>query len=554
MGSVMDEEEPTTTRVPSGTADARARSGAGWPWFIATSVAILAAAFYPLVRAVLGSPRGHHFWGALWYSPDDSLLLSVMWEGVRGHWLHAPPYALADGPGAFIYPAYLLLGHVAAWTGLSPLSVFLLARLAAGVLLLLTLDGFVGRFFRQVHERRFAFLVAATGCGLGWLFVLVSRFRSAEFSTPEVYPLFSILAGFHVTLAIAALLWVLEALVPRGAGSTSPRRGWSASAARWGRLVAGVLVLATMQPFGCVVALCVGALWATARWRREARVPRLELASLLVVAGLSLPFVLHQLSTIASNPAYAGWHTQVRTPTPPFWQVLVAIGLPLPFALVGLVDSARRRQPDDLLLLFWTCSMAVLLSLPYYQARRFDLAGSVPLAILAVRGIGTLRFRWSAADRLLAVFLNALSSLVIIGAAASRVTALDPELFLKQDTWDAVCYLRDHAAERAVVLAEPVTSLAVVASSPLRIVFGHPAETPQAHETHEAVRAFFDRGRPLEERLMRRVDYILVEPRADGATTTRIPADFQGVLRSGGVTVYRRGSPRPGEVPAPRPF
>jgi len=540
----MNEEEPPVTMDSSGTTHPRAGAGSGRLWLAATSAAILAAAFYPYLRAVLGTPPGYHFWGGLWYSPDDSLLLSVMWEGVRGHWLHAPPYALADGPGAFFYPAYLLLGHLSAWTGLSPLHVFYLARLAGGVILLSSLHGFVGRFFRRVQERRFAFLVAATGSGLGWVFLpalLPFSFKSVEFSATEVYPLFSILASFHVTLALAAMLWVLDALIPPGESATTlPRRGWNGRAAGWARLGAGALVLATMQPFGCIVALCVGALWAAVRWRLEARLPRLELASLLVVVGLSLPFVLHQLSTISSNPAYAGWHTQVRTPTPPFWQVLVAIGLPLPFALVGLVDSARRRQPDDLLLLFWTGSVAVLMSSPYYQARRFDLAGYVPLAILAVRGIGKLQFRWPNGGRLLAVLLNALSTLVIIGAAASRVTGLDPELFLERDRWEAVRYLRDHAAERSVVLAEPVTSLAVIASSPLKVVFGHPAETPRARETHKAVRAFFDRGRPMEDRLMRRVDYILVEPRADGLTTARIPPDFKEVFRSGGVRVCRR--------------
>lgn len=539
----MNEEGATLTRDPPASADTRTRTGTGRLWLVAASIAILAAAFYPYLRAVLGTPPGYHFWGALWYSPDDGLLLSVMWEGVRGQWLHTPPYALADGPGAFFYPAYLLLGHLSARTGLSPLHLFPLARLAGGVILLLSLYGFVGRFFRRVQEQRFAFLVAATGCGLGWVFSLTFlpfRFKSVEFSAPEAYPLFSILASFHVTLALAAMLWVFEALIPRGEWTTLPRRGGNGLTSRCGRLVAGTLVLATMQPFGCVVALCVGALWAAVRWRLEARMPRLELASLLVVVGLSLPFVLHQLSTIASNPAYAGWHTQVRTPTPPFWQVLVAIGLPLPFALVGLVDSARRRQPDDLLLLFWTCSVAVLISLPYYQARRFDLAGYVPLAILAVRGIERLRFRWSSGDRFLAVFLNALSSLVIIGAATSRVTGLDHELFLKRDAWEAIRYLRGHSAERSVVLAEPMTSLAVIASSPLKVVFGHPAETPRAGETYKAVRAFFDRGRLMDDGLMRRVDYILVEPRADGKTTARIPPDFRKVFGSGGVTVYRR--------------
>jgi hypothetical protein len=509
-------------------------------WLLVSSLLILGAASYPWLRAALGTPAGYHFWGGLWYSPDDSLLLSVMWEGLRGHWLHTPPYAMAEGPGALFYPSYVLLGHLCRWTGLSPVPVLHVTRLACGAVLLGTLYGFSGRFFPRVSDRRFAFLIAATGCGLGWILLQTSRFRSVEFSAPEVYPFFAILASLHVTLGLAALLWVLDALVPREPEAIDRRPGGDQRARRWVRLVGGGLVLAVLQPFGCVVAFAVGVLWASARGLRERRLPRGELASLSVLVVLTVPFVLHQLSTIAFNPAYAGWHTQVSTPTPPMWQVFLAAGLPLPFALVGLMDCARRRRTDDLLLLFWFAAMAVLLALPYYQSRRFDLGGYVPLAILAVRGVDTLGFRWSGGDQFLAVFLNGLSTLMILGATTTRVTDLDPELFVKQETWAAVRYLRDHAAERSVVLAEPVTSLAVLASSPLRVVFGHPAETPDSKETYRAVSAFFEDGRALPERLMRQVDYILVEPHGQKGLGEAIPRGFKRIFAAGDVAVYGR--------------
>jgi len=524
----------------SGTPDPRSGIGTGRLWLVATSAAILAAAFYPYLRAVLGTPPGYHFWGATWFSPDDGLLLSVMWEGVRGHWLHTPPYATAEGPGALFYPGYILLGHLSRLTGLDPPVVFYLARFACGATLLASLYGFVGRFFDRREDRRFAFLVAATGGGLGWFFMIAFRLKTVEFSAPEAYPFFSILASAHFPLAAAALFWVLDALVPEAPGRPPGAIVRAPGMAAWTRFVAGVLILAFMQPFGSVVAFCVGAFCASARWLRERRLPRAELAGLLVLAAFTAPVAHHQIATIASNPAYVGWRTQVQTPTPSPGQLLIAIGLALPFALVGLLEAARRRGPSDLLLLGWVGSMAVLLSLPYYQARRFDFAGYVPLAILAVRGVGALRFRWSGGDRFLAVFLNALMSLVLVRATTGRISGLDPELFMREERWAAISYLRDRAPERAVVLAGPITSLSLLASSPLRVVYGHPTENPRGDETWRAVQGFFKYGRALDAALMSRVDYILVERRADGLTTTRIPSDFREVFRSGGVTVYGR--------------
>jgi hypothetical protein len=508
-------------------------------WLAVSVILILVAALYPYLLAAFGTPPGYHFWGATWFAPDDGLLLSVMWEGVRGHWLHTPPYALADGPGALFYPGYVLLGHLSRRTGLDPVVVFYLARFACGAILLVSLHGFVGRFFDRREDRRFAFLVAATGGGLGWLAATGFQLRNVEFSAPEAYPFFSILASAHFPLAAAALLWVLDALVPGTHGSPSETAVRAPDSACWVRFVAGVVILALMQPFGSVVAFCLGAFCASARWARERRLPRAELVGLTVLATFTAMVVPHQITTIASNPAFVGWRTQVRTPMPPPGQLLLAIGLVLPFAILGLVDAARRRRPGDLLLLGWIGTLAVLLSLPYYQARRFDLAGYVPLAILAVRGVGTLRFRWSDGDRSLAVLLNALSSILLVLGTTGRISGLDPELFMREERWAAIRYLRDRAPERAGVLAEPVTSLSLLASSPLRVVYGHPTENPRAAETRRAVQGFFDSGRALDAGLMSRVDYVLVERRAK-APRPPIPPEFRRVFVRGNVSVYER--------------
>jgi len=549
----MADERPRIARPPAApitpadggellSADANRRPAgrAGRRWLIAGAGVILAAASLPYAWAVFAAKPGSHFWGAIWYAPDDSLLLSVIREGLSGRWLHFPPYAMAPAEGAFFYAPYLLLGHLCRWTGLAPVHALHLGRLACGALLLGTLHHLAGRFFPEPGERRFAFFAAATGGGLGWLVLLAWGLRSPELSAPEAYPFFAMLTSLHLTLGIAALLWVLDALVPRETGSDPSEESAARRRAHWIRFGASALVLALVQPFGSVLAGCTGLTWVVTRWWRERRWPRAETGALLALMLLSLPVVLHQLTTIAANPAYVGWRTQVRTPTPPFWQVLAGIGLSLPFALAGIVQAARRRRPSDLLLLFWTGATALLMMLPYYQARRFDLAGYVPLVFLAVRGVGALRLDWSGSPRFLAASLNALGSLMVLGATVSRITTTDPELFLPRESWEAIRFLREHAPERAVVLAEPEVSLAVLASSPLRVVYGHPAETPDAARTLRAVAAYFTEGRALDDRLMRRVDYVLLEGRGPGAPRPPIPPEFRRVFARGAVSVFER--------------
>ena len=497
-----------------------------WAWLAAASVVVLAAASLPWLWAALRTPASLHWSGFIWYPPDDSLLLSALWEGVRGHWLHRPPYALADGPGALFYPEYLLLGHVSAWTRLDPVTVLHLARLACGALLLVSLYSFVARFHANLPHRRFAFLLAATGAGLGWVVLLFTGVRSTEMSMPETFPFFAMLASLHLTLALAALLWVLDALVPEGGG---PPRG------RRGRLVAGALVLAIVQPFGTVIAGAVGGAWAAARWVRERRPPRGALLRLLVLAAASLPFILHEIATIALNPAYAGWREQVRTPAPPAWQLVLAAGLLLPFALAGAVKAARRRSANDLLLLAWLAATAVLVALPWYQSRRFDFAAYVPVALLAAIALERARGPDTGLERGLFVTFNALGSALVLGASLMLMVHHDRTVFMSRDEWDAVRFLRAHARECEVVLAPPATSMFVMASAPLRVVHGHPAETPRAAATRASVEDFYRGAAPLPDTLLARVDWIVA-----GARGPTIPAGFERAFAAGDVEVYGR--------------
>jgi len=501
---------------------------------VAGALLILFAALIPYLCAVFGTPASAHFWGGTCFYYDDGLLLSVMREGMQGHWLHSPPYAGAQGPGALFYPGYLLLGHLCVWVALDPVPVFYLARFVCGAILLASLWHFIGRFFRRSEDRRFSFLLASTGCGLGWAWLMTSGFRQVELRASELYPFFSILSSPHLALAMAAFIWVLDELVPRESEPVAGRGRF----VRVALFVASVLILAFSQPFGSVVVAGIGALWACRRWLQERRLPRTELARLAALVVLTLPFAIHQVSTIAFNPAYLGWRTQVHSPTLTPWGIIIALGLPLPFALVGAVKSARRRRPSDWLLLFWAGIAALLVSLPYYQSRRFDLGVGVLVSILAVRGVAGMGLRLPAVVQLAAIVVNALTGLLLLGAMTLRISRQSPELFVEHDVWQAVRFLHEHAPERTVVLAEPATSMCVLASTPLRVVFGHPAETPNSAAARRAVEGFFDRGTTLDESLMDRVGYILVQPHHDERPACRIPKDFGIAFQTNGVQVY----------------
>ena len=87
-----------------------------WPWIIAASLVIVAAAGLPYLLAYR-VPPDHIFMGVLVNPADGNSYFAKMREGWRGDWLFTLPYTAQPGAGALIFTYYLFLGHVARWTG-----------------------------------------------------------------------------------------------------------------------------------------------------------------------------------------------------------------------------------------------------------------------------------------------------------------------------------------------------------------------------------------------------------------------------------------------------
>ena len=463
---------------------------------------------------------------------DSSLLVSTIWEGARGHWLRHPPYVTETNAGAFIYPQYILLGHIAAWLALEPIIIFHLARLGGGVVLLITLYQFSSRYFADIAARRFAWLLLVTGSGLGWLALLFGHTTTPDLTQPEAYPFFSLFSNLHFTWAMTALVWLLDVIVAPG---VRPHQK-----ALWVKLIVGALILATAQPFGLIVVGIVTVLWIITRGIREQQMPLDTIRQLCVMGLLSAPFILHQQWTITNNPAYIGWRQQVETLSPPVWDFGIGIGLLLPFTLHGVWLAAQRRRADDFLLLYWVLAVALLVYLPYYQNRRFEFGAYVVCALLAARSLSQLRPLRSWLRRLGFVALNALTNIIVIAAVFWLLGQHHATLFMERSEWQAIQYLRQRAAERSVVLASPQLSLFIIASSDLRVIYAHPWETPHATETLTALTAFYRGDLNDSGSLLASVDYILVGPREKEWGAPTIPSEFAPIFTSSDMTIYAR--------------
>lgn len=489
-----------------------------------------------MVWAAFTTPPELHYTDLLYYWQDNNSYLAKLRQGVRGEWLYTVPFVAEPGEGVFLYPNYLLLGHIARWFSLEPVIVFHAARLFGGAMLLLSLYALVSRFFTVVQDRRLAFLIAAAGSGFGWFVLLFDQQLVPDILQAEIYPYLSALANPHFPLAMAAYLWLLDGLVDRADGIAPPKHIWK-------KIVLSSTALALLQPYGLVNAGFIGGAWLLTRWTRERHFPRDVFMRLLVMALIGLPYMLYTVWAVRTNAALAAWDAQNITRPTALWKYMVSGGYVLPFAFIGGWLSLRRAHtPNNFLLVWWALVTILLVFIPAYlnlypQSRRFAFGLFIPLALLAWQGLLSLPRINLPLVRAGFVFLTMPTNILLVFISLVALARHSPTLFFTQGEWQALLYLRGQAPQRALVLASPDFGLYVPAWAGQRVIYGHPHETGNAKARANEVVNFYAGTLPNADEFLRPVDYIVIGPREMFLGPARVPSEFAPVFTQHNATL-----------------
>jgi hypothetical protein len=504
---------------------------------------LVAAANLPFLAAASAGGGEDVFTGLLLNPVDGASYLAKMRQGWAGSWTFTLPYTAEPGAGAFVYTYYLALGHLARGLGLSLISVYHLARVVGGVLLLLTAGAFMARCFESPRARLAAWLLFAAGSGLGWLAVPAGAF-TADLHVAEAFPFLALITNAHFALTQALLLWIVMLALPdalRNAPLSPPaQREWL----RLGALALAAVAVAQVQPLALLnAALILGsvALWQalTERSARPLFSPR------LITFGLAaLPWLVYGFWLTRSHPVLREWNAQNLTPSPPVWNALLSGGLPLLLALFGLARALRERGPRDRLLALWLLTGVAALYAPFALQRRLALGLWISVCVLAVTALrGVVWPRLRPRLRPLALGLLGLmvvpSNLLVFAAAFGAVAERNPIIFLTAAEAQALAWLDHNGGPGALVAASPEMGLYLPAWAGARVLYGHPFETIRAAEQRAALEAFFA-GPDLSATFVeaRRVNLVLLGPRERALGAQGVPASWRAVYDSEGVAIY----------------
>jgi hypothetical protein len=464
----------------------------------------------PYVIAAVTAPAGWQFAGILVNPYDGNSYLAKIQQGMQGKWLFHLTYTPEPHEGAFIFTFYLALGHLAALLSLPPVGMFHLARVVAGLGLLLAAYRFIAAVTPQLPERRLAFGLLLSASGLGWLGVAFGAFP-IDLWVPEAFVPYSLFANPHFPLAMALMLVILQSV----AGSTF-------NVQRLTLVGLAALALSLVLPFALLTTAAVLLVFLGWLYFSRRCLPWPQISLTLSVGLFSAPVILYDYWVYTTNPILAGWSAQNITAAPSLLNLLLGYGLVGLLAIGGGWWIVRRgAAAGEWLVLWWAVTGLILLYLPFDLQRRLITGLHLPLCILAALGLqrwlgqSPLKPRLRRLMTTIVVAVGALGtlfvwSLPLLAAQqspdTSETTAL---LFIRPGEEAAFAWLRENAAPGDVVLASPRLGMFIPGQTGVRVFYGHPFETIAAKQKKALVEAFY---RGEVETVTPPVDFIVYGP------------------------------------------
>lgn len=476
-------------------------------WVMMLSVATALSSVIPHAYQALTVPPGEVFTGCV-ESVDDQNAYLTRVEQVRQGQLFVRDLATAEEtPLELANPPWLIIGLVARMLPLPTAVTYQAVRVlwAFGYLLLVWL--LVRAFFRRSEPRRFAFVIAALGSGLGWLADAVNALagRAVILSAdlmPELWGYHSLQLP-HFILA-EALIVLLVLVLLRAWRRPGPLLGPAAFA------VAALLVY--IHPFDVAVfaPLLVGHLVLCRILRCEGG--RHTGVNLWAVAGMIAPAAFYWWE-LHSDPVVAAWNAQnvLRSPSP--LSYLLGLGIVLPLAIVGprMLRERGRRGADAWLIILWPLVTAVAVySYPLLTFERRCVEGvHLPLALLAGIAVSDwlvpgLRHRlrgWSERRATLLALVIVLAGILPTNVKLIVDDATNREPRIPADWLKGFAWVDAHTPPDARVFTSHRVGSFLTRYALRQVHYGHWQLTIDVDRKRELAERFFAADTPDSERL-----------------------------------------------------
>lgn len=518
------------------------------------TIALVLAATLLLVWSSLPNWSGYlaqdaqHAYGGAYFDPQDYAVHTTMLRtGLRGAWAYSLRFTSESHSAAYVRMFYVVLGELDRLTGLSPEMIFEISRWVFGYTALFAIYLLARRAFDgEVQLRKWsAFFLIVAGAGLGWmqrsLGWVPGPITPIDYWLIDAYVLFSLslFPHFALTLTLMCVAWLvyLDYLDLGG----------------WLRILVVVLAAATTQMINPVAFMVVDValLASTLLYAlKTSSPPHTRWIGLAAVAVSQIPLLIYNVHILTGMPVWSQYTAQNQTPSPPPVYYLWGFGLFWPPALVGAQQAFRQRSMILLACVAWLATGFVLAYAPFPIQRRFLLGITIPLGLLATRGLAdSLAFlsqrsgwllRRTRALTLLAILLVSIGTLTFYPARTWYTLTKPPELFYPRSLDAAFSWISRKTEPDDLILATPRTSQLIAQNTGRRVFVGHEMETLDYTTKVREIESYYRGEMPHSWLVQNHIRWVMYGPFESQIAPDYQPGpDLEFALQGGDVFIYR---------------
>ncbi len=490
---------------------------------------------FPYLYGYMIAKDGQIFSGYLLYWNDVSTYIAKMKQGYEGQWLFKLDYAINPGTGVFIYPVYLVLGHIARIFHINLISFYHISRLIFATLMFFSIYRFTKHVFLEKSPitQLIIFFISLAGNGFSWIGIY---FSDSLASTLEAFPSSIANVTPHYALTLTLLFYLL-----------TPNKTNSLTFKNY--LIYAILsiILAFVSPFSIVILIFVlaGILSYKLILKQEIKE---SFRVLLIIGNSSGWIILYQYYKIITHPVLKIWNQQNIIGDITFSNFLFSFfpySILLFFSIFQLIKNLRQIPINKIVIYIWTISIPLFLIIPIDFNTRFLIGGFVPLSMTGLDFVfNTIKKEEN--QKKLKIFLFYSASLLLIAEISlwtliiqKYSTYKNISFFIPQDVYQTYQWIDKNLPENSYILTEDRIGNYLPRFTSSIPSLGHWCETPNNAQQRQLTTDYFAGTLTTQDLLQNNIDYIFYGPNETQLGITFDTTHLTIVYQNATVTLYQ---------------
>lgn len=522
-----------------------------WKFWAKVLVGLIVITSVSRIFAVIATPEGQVWTGRTYFPPGDHFVYISYIEQIKnGANILQDLYSAKGETAPMINLFWMSLGYLARFTGLSSLAIMHLSRVLLMPAMLLALYLLIAYFFKNILERKIAFLLSVFGGGVGvWVYPLTDIFTKGreivdyipiDFNVSEAFVFLSSYYSAHFVASLALFFFIILASLM---ALEKKKLKYAVYAG-----CAGFLLL-NFHPFSFVVfGYIFAAYFLYLLWKD--RSAGLFLFKYFLIFGIiAMPAAIYHLYMM-STP---WWQNQIwnsNTEAPNIVYVVFGYGLLLFFSILSVYKVIKKeiKVSHAPFLIIWFLGQLALIFLPISVQRRFLEGYDVLLAILATPFIMRViqKRPWLIKGRafpaLVFIVLFSLSFVLVVYFDFSNYTKRVPLIYISRDNLEAMEALREYTAPDDLILADLYSGNTIPGIAMRHVFAGHGAETINFKYKLDALTRF-GKSTDYDERLAilknNKIDYLFYDPNWNWAWNPEDEPSLEKIYEKGQYRIYK---------------